>query len=418
MMKRFTAILLLLAVLCSLGCKKKNDYLNLPQINFSEARYILGKGEVTIQLEADTQMEQRVEVPYSFYGKAIEGEHFTASAKSFVFEPGSETATVTLTRIEETMSDDTVELTMNLEKAPTGFRLGVMNFTSVELFGKNSVFISFSKEKDQLTEQGSYEIFLEKMDGSNYRVPEKTQFNVDIAPSSTAIEGIHFQFKDNERFATVRKNRNKGFLSLQFLKKEEGKDRLVLRLADKEGYAFGSNRELTIRILGPYDISGTWALDTIANLEWFKGPAWGGMIDVTAFPTISPKDQITITGSPTEGYQLTPQLTGDFRHFFIQPTSGKYLGEVEKDFQELASGGRYLANVAWVEFAEVNRHFSENKSKIAPARLGFRILEIDGEEILECTLDDFEPTAFLKDAYEMMGSLEWTPLRLHFKRAK
>ncbi len=402
-------------MLTAISCSDKKDMVDLPQIYFEQPHYILAKGDITIRLVADIAAPKKIEIPFTLVGKAVEGTDFTCVEKKFVFEAGSTESTVTFTRIEENIADDSKDLTINLGAAPEGFRLGVINFATIELFGNQSVFITFDNDMDKLTETGEYNVSLERMNGTKYKASATIQFPVEIDPASTAIEGVHFEF-DKGKYATVKKNKNQGSVSLKFLKKEEDKNKLILRLKNKEGFAFGRNAAININIQGTYSLLGTWSYMKMSNYDWFKS-AYENMINMSNFPTGTGEDKITFSGNQKE-YTFIPNLKGDLKNFFIESCKATYMGEEKKDFQELATSGRYMDEVAIVLFEKVNVNFSSSKQKIRESKLGFRILTIDDEEVLECTIDDFEPTDFLMEAYEMMGDMTYTPLRLHFKREK
>lgn len=414
-MRKIISIIVLFCALINVSCTKDNTLMDLPQIYFEQPRYILGKGEVTIRLMADVEASKKLEVPFTFAGTVERDSDFTCADKSFVFEAGTKEATITLTRVEKSIQDDAKTLIVNLGSAPEGFRLGVVNFASVDLFGNQSVFITFNNEADKLTESGTYNVSLERMNGKRYNVTEETQFPVEIDPASTAVEGVHFQFEQG-KYVTVKRNRNVGSISLKFLKKEEGKDKLILRIKDKEGFAFGTNRAIDITIQGPYSLLGTWSFMKISNYDWFKY-SFEGIIPIANFPKGTAEDKITFKGNQQE-YTFTPDIKGDLKNFFIAPCKATYTGEELKDFQELATLGRYQDEAAIVVFDKVNVNFSATHQKIRESKLGFRIITIDGEEILECTIDDFEPTDFLAEGYEYMGVMTDLPLRLHFKKVK
>ena len=385
---------------------------NLPQLNFAAARYVLADDSVDIVLKADQAPASTVEVPVTFSG-ATEGQDFTASSPSFVLEAGMTEATIRLYRIAENISDEEKELTINLGTAPAGYRTGTMNYTTVQLLGNNTVFMTFEKATDVLTENGNYTISLETMEGYSYDVPTATTFEVVVDETSTAVEGTHFEFS-NGRTITVDANENKGSIAVKCLKKEEGKDKLVLRIAEKSGYAFGNNQTITIELIGRYNVSGTWAFKEISNLTWFE-EYW--FTDTSNFPTGTADDLITFVGDETgSSYTFTPDLQGDLKNFFVAPCQVTYKGEDDKGYQEESNLQLVEHVVALLEFEKVNVNFSATHSNVRPSELGFRIITVDGEEILECTIDDFEPTDFLADEYEMMGEMSLCPLRLYFTR--
>ena len=70
------------------------------------------------------------------------------------------------------------------------------------------------------------------MKGGVYKVKVATTFDIEVDESSTAIEGVHYEFVNGAQ-VVVPINKNKGSFSIKYLKKEEGKDKLILRLANK-----------------------------------------------------------------------------------------------------------------------------------------------------------------------------------------
>lgn len=414
-MKKFFYLMMAAFTLVFAACSDDEEggsTQNLPQLNFAAARYVLADDSVDIVLKADQAPASTVEIPVTFSG-ATEGQDFTASSTSFVLEAGMTEATIRLTRIVENIADEEKTLTINLGTVPAGYRAGTMSYTTVQLMGNNSVFMSFEKATDVLTENGNYTISLKTLEGSRYKVPAATTFEVIVDETSTAVEGTHFEFP-NGKTITLDANDYEGKIAVKCLKKEEGKDKLVLRLAEKSGYAFGSNQTITIELFGRYNVSGTWAFKEISNLTWFE-EYW--FTDTSNFPTGTSDDLITFVGDETgSSYTFTPDLQGDLKNFFVAPCQVTYKGEAEKGYQE-ESGTQLVSHVvALLEFEQVNVNFSATHSNVRPSQLGFRLITVDSEEILECTIDDFEPTDFLADEYDLMGEMSLCPLRLYFTR--
>ena len=385
---------------------------NLPQLNFAAARYVLADDSVDIVLKADQAPASTVEVPVTFSG-ATEGQDFTASSPSFVLEAGMTEATIRLTRIVEKIADEEKTLTINLGTVPAGYRAGTMNYTTVQLLSNNSVFMTFEKATDVLTENGNYTISLGTLEGLRYKVPAATTFEVTVDETSTAVEGTHFEFP-NGKTITLDANDYEGKIAVKFLKKEEGKDKLVLRLAEKSGYAFGSNQTITIELIGRYGANGTWAFKEIKNLEYYA-TMWGS--DTSKFPTGTAEDLITFIGDE-EGntYEFIPDLQGDLKNFFVTSCTATYKGEAEKLIEEDSGMRPVYANMTVLEFGEVNVNFSATNSTLRAAEVSFRTITVDDEEILELTIDDYEPTDFLTDEYGLFGDTESLPLRLYFTR--
>lgn len=420
-MKQLTYLLWMCGLFFLAACSSDDPKSStLPQINIEKTHYSLAKGSVDVKLVADAPVSSEVEIPFSIYGKAVEGTDYTLSAHSFRFKAGESEATITVTRPEGDIGENSIELTLNLDRnaAPEGFRMGLINYTLIELMGKNAVIVSFTTSTDLLTMQSDFKIRLEKLDGSNYKVKEATDFDVEVDPSSTAVEGIHFEFA-GKKAATVAANKYEGAVSIKFLKKEKGKDKLVLRLLEKDGYVFGSNPAITITVQGPDNFSGTWAFKAIVNQNWWETNWYA---DVSNFPKGTSDDRIVFKGDSYEHYAFTPEIQGDLKNYFNSACSVVFKGERNEMYQESSSYPPTTANISVLEFEKVNVNFSAKNTNNRKAVVGFRILREDNNEILECTIYDYEPTDFLQDIYAMYLDYGYdpimleAPLRLHFTR--
>lgn len=396
------------------SCSSDDNNNGLPQIYIDQPFYTLAKGSVTIDIKADQAPDTDVSIPVTFGGTALEGVDFTAPEKNITLKAGETETSLTLSRIEESIGDDNKELYVNLQKAPEGFSLGLMNYASITLLSNNGVIMSFSENTGKVGFTGDFEINLGTMSGGRHKVKVATTFNLEIDESSTAIEGVHYEFTDGAK-VTVPKNKYQGTFSIKLLKKEEGKDKLVLRLANKDGYAVGSNGIMTITLKGPDVFTGTWAFEKITNLDLFE--SYGE--DISKAPQGSVADQITFEGNSYEEYNFTPNITGDFKKYFGTETRKvTFKEEGDKIFQE--EFGKNV-KVSILEFPGVNVNFSTQYTDIRPALVGFRLVEVDGKEMLECTLDDFEPKGadeFGAMIYDFMGTMVDAPLRILFSRVK
>lgn len=417
-MKKVLWFLLIVCAFVATSCTSDNEEKALAQLNFAQARYTLAKTTVDVKLIADRAPSTTISVPVSFAGVAVKGVDFIPSAEAFTLKAGETEAVISLTRVVENIGDIEKELIVNLKTAPEGYVIGAMNYTSVELFSNNAVFISFDKNSDILTLSTEYPITLEKFTGGAYKAASDTKIEVEVASSSTAVEGTHFEFT-NGKYITVAKNKSKGSLLVKFLKKEAGRDKLVLRLVEKDGYAYGSNASIIISVNGAFDLAGTWSFDQIVNKEWWA-TSWGE--DTSIFPKGTSADQIVISGSSYTDYTFTPSLNGDLRNYFTSAGKITFKEEIYKTYQEDGGLSQVLKKVSVYEFPSVNVNFSTTNSKIRKALVGFRTIMINGQQVLECTIDDYEPTDFLASTYELFKDFGETPimnsapLRLHFKR--
>src|SRR5690554_399298 len=418
-MRNLLSILFIASMLVLASCSNEDSPVLTPQLNFDQPRYSLSKGDVQVKLVAEQAAASRVEVPFTFSGTAVKDTDFTASASYFTFNAGETEAVIILTRIEENIGEEEKSLTITLGAAPAGFEIGTMSFTAVELYSNMSIFASFTNDVAILTESSDYTVNLEKMDGTLYRVADETTFEVEVDEASTAEEGVHFEFAEGKTFK-IAKNKNSGAIAVNFLKKEADKDKIVLRLKDKDGFAFGSNATITITVQGPYTLNGTWAFSEISNIDWWA-TSWGQ--DTSNFPKGTSADKITFSGNSHTEYTFTHDIKGDLKNFFITNSKATYQGEEYRTFQEMGGISRVDYKVAVLKFEKVNVNFSASNEKIREAVVAFRIINVDGKEVLECTIDDFEPTDFLADTYNLFKDfgevpvMASAPLRIHFTRS-
>lgn len=418
-------VLFYLFAMCSMvatSCSSDDDGnpAEIAELNFNQARYSLAKGEVELKLISDQPAGTTVSIPVSFSGTAVEGTDFTAD-KVITLKAGETEAVMKVKRIDENIGEEDKELVVNLGTAPEGYKLGIRNYTAVELLGNTGVLMSFDNATDILSLSGIYYISLQKMTGGNYKVPSAMNLAVEVDPSSTAVEGIHFEFVDG-KYAVFEKNNYQGSVTVKFLKKEIGKDKLVLRLSQKDGFAYGNNATTTITINGANELEGTWAFDMFANKDWLKSnypPEFGeGYYDEEAFPKASSNDKITFTGNSHEEYTFTPNLVGDLKNYFNKECKATFEKEENKVFQELGYP-KVEKRVAVYNFASVNVNFSATNNKERSAKVSFRVTTKDNQKVLECTLDDYEPTDFFTGIYEFEQNMaEYAPLRIYFKAVK
>ncbi|MEY8685983.1 hypothetical protein AB9N12_07520 [Bacteroides sp. AN502(2024)] len=425
MKKLFYSLFALFAVMFTACSSDDDNKSEMPQLSLEKSNYILASGTVDIKLIADAPAASDMSIPVTFFGRATEGTDFTTSAKEFILKAGETEAIITLTRIADSVGDDNLSLTVNLGKAPSGYTIGLMNYTTVTLLSKNGVIMSFANTSDILTLQSNYKVTLTNMSGSGYKVTEITHLNVEVDPSSTAVEGIHFEFTDGKRYVTIAKKKSNGTVSINFLKKESGKDKLVLRLSKRAGYAYGNNETITITLQGACNLDGAWAFKKISNLNYWKENM---AADISTFPTGTSTDKITFKGNSYTEYTFIPSLNGSLKNYFgTSERKVTFENEVTKELWEESVAQRQSVpiNVSVYTFPDINIKFSATASEVRPAIVSFRNITVEGEEILECTIDDFIPTDFLTDEWEgwMKDMAEdpamlSNPIRIHFTRVK
>lgn len=84
--------------------------------------------------------------------------------------------------------------------------------------------MSFENSTGKVGFSADFSIKLTNMKGGVYKVKVATTFDIEVDESSTAIEGVHYEFVNGAQ-VVVPINKNKGSFSIKYLKKEEGKDK-------------------------------------------------------------------------------------------------------------------------------------------------------------------------------------------------
>lgn len=413
MKTKIIQLFIVILLVVTTGCSSDNNA-DLPMIYVDQPKYALAKGSLEITAIAEVAAHEDFMLPVRFAGDAKAGIDFIVSEPYFYFKKGEDRATLKIERNDEHIQSKIKQLVVNLGQPPKEYDLAIMNYSVIELLSADGILVSFKNNLDILTLQSNYKIGLFNVKGSVYKVASDTDFKIEVDSKSTAIEGVHYEFTKSN-YITVPKNKSEGLIGLNFLQKEAGKDLLILNISTKDGYAFGGNPNIEITIKGPYILNGTWAFDKISNLEYYE-QNW--FQDITKYPKGTTDDLITFEGHDYKSYTFTPQLKGDLKNYF--GTESTTINFVSEDYKDLYEEGYPRQEVKYeiMKQPNINVNFSATKSKIREDLVGYRIIKINGEEVLECVIDNYEPTDFAADIYDMFGSMLEAPLRLHFKRVK
>src|SRR3712207_7543938 len=97
---------------------------------------------------------------------------------------------------------------------------------------------------------------------------QEVEVPVEVAPTSTAQLGKHFEFVDGKSVLTTAKSSSVAKAKIRLLKREAGHDKIVLRLADSRYFNAGAQNRATITLAGPTDLkllAGTWHCKGLSN---------------------------------------------------------------------------------------------------------------------------------------------------------
>lgn len=422
-----TIKLLGLALLLSpvfVSCGPKEDEPQTPEVSVTVQHYNLGKDAIDVTVKSSVAPTTDLIIPFTVTGDAQEGsdKDFVLSAQQFVIKAGETLGTVTVSHGSAPQADDTRTLTLNLG-AGTGYNLGLAKFCTIDLLGKNGYIVSFANNTLKLVDEGELLIETSKMDGSNYNLPAADSFEVEVDPDrSTAVEGVHYSFPDGKSIDVPAK-KFKGSVKIKLLSVEAGKDVVVIRLKEKAGFATGTNPTMEIRLAGVESIAGTWAFGEFVEMETLTG--YGESLSQA--PKATSADKFTLAGGTAE-YTFTPSFSGDLKNYFGNSERKITLLGIKSKLFGQTTISPFFVRIPTYTFPGINVNFSANATKTRDAKVAMRLIDVDGQEVLEMTIDDWEPLEheFCGQAYSWMkdyddgdvAGSEWIPLRLHFTRAK
>ena len=422
----------MLAVLISgfvaASCSSDDDAVAVvtPKVSFERPSYALAKGELVINVTADVAPASDIVVPVSVAAAvAKEGTDYTMPVKNVTIKAGETSGSLTIARVDDNVGEDNLELTVNLGQGE-GYNLGLRNFVTVTLLSKNGYILSFDEANARINGDQTFTLNVTNMSGYG-SLPAADTFTLEVDPEgTTAVEGTHFTV--TKSVAIAEKGRN-GSFEVKLLKVEEGKDQVVLRISEKAGYAFGSNPILTIKLAGPDNFNGTWAFKSWENRSLAE--LYGE--DMSTAPEFSSADQLTFSCSSINEYTFTPSLKGGLKNYFGTESRTVKLSGTEVYLYQEGMRSKWV-NLSVLKVPGVNGKFSATQTETREAKVGFRLIYVGDEEILECVIDDFKPvdTEFWGMTGSYMSGMDldenhpaddthpaaWFPYQLHFTRVK
>lgn len=401
---------------------KENDTAHFI-VGFAQNAYTVDNsvGAVTkVRVVSSSPAETDLAVPFTLTGEGA-GE-ITVSSNQFEFKAGESAAEITVTRKAVSKSKNATMTLANTD----GVRLGLMDYIQIVLIGPNVY--SFADSHDKLAIIKSFDITLETATGSGFSFPDTTALDVDVDAASTAVEGTDFEFVNGKK-AIFPAGKNKGQVTVKFLQKREGNDKIVLRLAKNESMIAGNNPTLTINIMGDSDFSGTWVYSRAVNSEWITNNY--GISDTLLVSGTPEGDGFTLMGD-NKSYRFTPDFTGKLKNYFTAAGTATYIGTRPEYLQEEGGYPPKKVDLTVLKIDNVNLNISPVDKTIGSYRVGFfmRGNEKTGREELVMTIYEYKPTDTTigdwgmswKDVYEMMAYdptdpiMLYAPIRLAFVR--
>ena len=387
--KSIYAILSLLCLgITMVACSEHTESAPRTELSLKDPRYTLGNSvgdSVKIAVVTEGKALSKVRIPFRLSSKsgAVLNEDYTISDSVFTLNQGDSIAYLVVKRKAETD-----QKTFLLTLLPTeGVKLGALNYIQVELEGYN--IYSFLDRSDELTMSREYTVKLTTPQGKKFSYAKDTRLEVEVDPLSTAVEGEHFQFTRRRKYVQFKAGKDEGTVSLTFMKVENGKDHIVLRVADKYKLKPGAYPTINIRIVGYNEFNGTWKFHSVYNKNWWKND-WGQNTDVLIDSVGT--DRFTLVGTALGGYDFTPHFTGKLKNYFTSACRAEFKGERLNFLQEAGGNPPPRISLSEYEFQTINVAFSDTQSNIRKALVGMRMVRDENEKrMLEISLYDYEP---------------------------
>ncbi len=405
-LKAFLAVVVLLS-----ACKKNDNEPDL-SLSFEKAAYSISPdGNVIIKLKASGNVGSDITVPVSFSGTAVKGTDYTVPLSAFVIKKGTNYAEMTIATLPAFSREKTIKVDMG--NLPAGVQKGEMASTIVE--AKGSVVYSFEKRNNTMTETADVKVQLGTANGP-YVVEKEIQIPIIVDASSTAVEGVHFEFEGAKQ-VVISAGKSAGMVKLKLKKHEAGKDKIILSAgAVSAGLAVGANGKTTISIFGSSynQLKGSWSYSKFANLKWLSDNT--GYMDNPALLPVK-NTAADILTFDEEGLKV--QMAGDLRNYFRNATMTN-LGEENERLQELPGLPPPMVKLQIISLSAANVAFSAKTENVRETKIGFRYFKEGSKEMLEVTIRDYEPTDFLQNTWAFYKTdpdkMKTMPIRLHFEK--
>lgn len=384
-MRKLFILFAMIALAGLTSCSDKDENTAKFIVGFAQNAYVVDNyagATTTVRIVSSSPAETNLSVPFTLTGEGA--EDLTVSANRFEFKAGESAAEITISRKSVSKSKNA---TMTLSNTD-GVRLGLMDYIQVMLTGPNVY--SFANSHDKLALYKSFEITMETATGSHFIFPDTTAFDIAVDKSSTAEEGIDFEFVNGKK-AIFPAGKYIGNFDIKFLQKREEHDKIVLKMAKNESLISGNNPTLTINIVGPSDFSGTWMFARVVNGAWLSGNT--GLSDTLLVTGTPENDYFTFKGD-INSYQFTPHFEGKLKNYFTAAGTATNIETRDERLQEEGGFPPKKVDLTVLKIENVNLNISPTDKTIGNYRVGFFMRNNDktNQEELVMTIYEYKPT--------------------------
>lgn len=387
-MKRFLYFLFVLSALFTAACS--DEQVEVPSMRFERRIYSLTSSPVEVKLFVAQKSAEAKVLPVVFEGTAVRGQDYKVSADKFVVGGNSEVLSITITPLRSVTTAKTVVIRLADDASVT---------TIIDMSPRPKLLYSFLTASEQVGTSAEVALNLFSTEtGKYYNVEEKTPVELEVDPSSTAVEGRDFELVNSTD--TIRVGSHTAKFSIKILQRDAHRNLIVLRPKLSEADHFYQGRypvhQLNIITSYAYEVEGEWVMNKFEYGKKAFIETWGSSMQDSEYENIpdgSPNDSYTFTRIAPGKYQLTTSLESYCKHYF-QPTAvGRFDGEYT-----LRVGMGRKTKVQIMKVDNVNRYFSATQqSTDREGWVGLRnYVDPDTKELLlDVYLFDYEPKDFL-----------------------
>ena len=359
-------------------------------------------GQHTLEIELSEPAPVDLKVEFTVSGTATEDD-YSIENNYFIVEQGSKIGSLVID--VKAFLDSKKELKITIVKAE-GYDVGNCVFT-YELSPVEKVMYSFVQKEQSLVEETNIVMVIAgETSGDSYENISDKKFVVSVDPSSSAIEGTHFEFV-GEKTITISKDNLTGYVTIKpigdsfiYLGKE-----IKLLVAPETGdddplYYAGSNIETRVVMTGfnLENVIGKWKLTSQVNYDFLV--AMGNYeSDLSSLPVIDESDCIEFAYNEDGESLIIPTLKGGLKNFFTNAEGHKIsFSEIAGEFTHWETWEAYSLPFYTVD--GVNAKFSATETEERPANIGLSYVD---ENTINVYVFDYVPTDFLTQMYEEMG---------------
>lgn len=406
-MKKLLFVLAAVATLFA-SCNPEAE-VKTPSVSFQTAEPAVDGDEATFTVVVSNYTgTDPLTIPVLVETEAVEGTDYEISATEFVW--GGENPVTAITVKGLVFNPEmSIKLALQLPEGTIGGKYMSSELKYTEVWAN----VSF-EEALILTEAETLAVKVQVSDETGeYEVSRDTEFMISVnTEKSTALLGTHFEFDYEENFACVYEGMSDGEVYINILEVEEGKDKIVLRLDEPEGYGFGNYFEVEIRLVSYWEkFAGKWEINEIISTAefmenmgwWCSMNNWSEEETYADLPVYNAADALEIVITDENTGVLKPSFQSNLKNYFIGE-SNMTKGENHDVYLDGMSYPPVSTNTRVAICDNINRYFHAtemSEDKEGWVAFGLKYDADLGTDILEMYVIDHTSHSFLPGVLEI-----------------